>query len=80
MMPQIWKRNAGDDASPCWRRLTEAIDGGTHQAEHGGPLPLWSDQWRVRHGIAPDEPVPNKAKVHRLLKSLAQDKLLDPRC
>jgi hypothetical protein len=21
----------------CWRRLTEVIDGGTYQAEHGGP-------------------------------------------
>jgi hypothetical protein len=38
----------------CWRRLTEAMDGGAYQAEHGGPLPLWSDQWRGRHGIAPD--------------------------
>jgi hypothetical protein len=42
----------------CWRRLTEAIDGGAYQAEQGGPLPLWSDQWRVGHGIAPDVPCP----------------------
>jgi hypothetical protein len=50
----------------CWRRLTEAIDGGAYQAEHGGPLPLWSDQWRARHGIAPDEPCPmTKATLRR---------------
>jgi hypothetical protein len=37
----------------CWHRLTGVIDGGVYQAKHGGPLPLWSDQWRVRHGIMP---------------------------
>jgi hypothetical protein len=42
----------------CWHRLTEAMDGGAYQAEHGGPLPLWSDQWRGRHFIAPDVPYP----------------------
>jgi hypothetical protein len=49
----------------CWRRLTEAIDGGIFQAEHGGPLPLWSDEWRVRLGIPPDEPCPMPAKTLR---------------
>jgi hypothetical protein len=47
----------------CWRRLTEAIDGGIFQATHGGgPLPFWCDAWRVRHGIPPDEPCPMTAQ------------------
>lgn len=47
-------------------RLTGVIDGGAYQGEHGGPLPLWSDQWRVQHGIAPDDPCPmTKAALRR---------------
>ena len=42
----------------CWHRLTKVIDGGVYQAEHGGPLPLWSDEWRERHDIPPEEPCP----------------------
>jgi hypothetical protein len=42
----------------CWHWLTNIIDSGAYQAQHGGPLSLWSDAWRVRHGIAPDEPSP----------------------
>jgi hypothetical protein len=49
----------------CWRRLTEAIDGGTFQARHGGPLPFWSDEWRVRRGIPPEEPSPHTAAMLR---------------
>jgi hypothetical protein len=33
-----------------WTRLTDAIDRGAYQAEHGGPPALWSDAWRERHG------------------------------
>jgi hypothetical protein len=46
----------------CWQRLTHDIDRGAYQAGHGAPVPLWSDQWRVRHGIPPDEPCPMPAK------------------
>jgi hypothetical protein len=42
----------------CWHRLVEVIDGGAFQAQHGGPVPLWSDAWRVRHGISADAPCP----------------------
>jgi hypothetical protein len=38
----------------CWDRITDITDGGAFQAEHGGPLALWSDQWRARHGIGQD--------------------------
>jgi hypothetical protein len=49
----------------CWHRLTDAIDGSTYQAKHGGPLALWSDQWHERHGIAADVPCPMKAATLR---------------
>lgn len=39
----------------CWRRLTEIVDGGQFEADHGGPVALWSPEWRERHGIAEDE-------------------------
>ena len=42
----------------CWHWLTDAVDGRAYQAEHGGPVPLWSDAWRERHGIPPDESPP----------------------
>lgn len=42
----------------CWSWLVEIIDGGRFETQHGGPLPLWSDAWRARHGIAVDEPCP----------------------
>jgi hypothetical protein len=42
----------------CWNWLVEVIDGGACQAQHGGPLPLWSTAWRVRHGIPLDAPCP----------------------
>jgi hypothetical protein len=40
----------------CWHLLVEVTDGGAFQATHGGPLPLWSPAWRVRHRIPPDRP------------------------
>jgi hypothetical protein len=63
----VWLHYVGHDRRHqvlclrCWNRLTGELDGGTYQAEHGGPVPLWSDQWRARHGIAPDEPCPMPA-------------------
>jgi len=50
---------------PCWNRLTEAVDGYAYQTEHGGPLPLWSPGWRIRHGIPPNEPCPMPAEILR---------------
>jgi hypothetical protein len=35
----------------CWHRLVEAIDDGAFQAVRGGPVPLWCDAWRERHGV-----------------------------
>lgn len=42
----------------CWHWLTEIIDGGAYQRDHGGPLPLWSDAWRERLGVSADTPRP----------------------
>jgi hypothetical protein len=47
----------------CWNRLIEVTDGGACQAEHGGPLPLWSAAWRVRHGIALDVATHNDERL-----------------
>jgi hypothetical protein len=47
----------------CWSWLVQVIDGGACQAKHGGPLPLWSAAWRVRHGIASDAPCPFDAET-----------------
>jgi hypothetical protein len=85
----VWRHYIGPDQRHqvvcirCWDRLTGVIDGGAYQAEHGGPLPLWSDQWRVRHGIAPDEPCPmTEATLRRFTIStprVGPDGLLPPR-
>jgi hypothetical protein len=42
----------------CWRWLTDAIDGSAFEREHGGPVVLWSREFRRRHGIPPDVPSP----------------------
>jgi hypothetical protein len=36
----------------CWHWLTETVDGSAYQTLHGGPVALWSDVWRQRHGVA----------------------------
>jgi hypothetical protein len=45
----------------CWHWLTDAIDASAYEREHGGPVPLWSAEFRRRYGIAadaPDSPMP----------------------
>jgi hypothetical protein len=41
-----------------WHRLVEPSDSGVYQVQHGRSVPLWSDAWRVRHGIPEDRPCP----------------------
>jgi hypothetical protein len=67
----VWRRYIPPDQRDhivcigCWNWLVEVIDGGACQDEHGEPLPLWSAAWRVRHGIALDEPCPLDAETLR---------------
>ena len=39
---------------PCFRAIAGLIDGGAYQRRHGGPVALWSPEFRRRHGIPPD--------------------------
>jgi hypothetical protein len=43
---------------PCWQQIVQLIDDGRYQTTYGGPVPLWSPEFRRRHGIPPDEPSP----------------------
>jgi hypothetical protein len=43
---------------PCWHWLTEAIDHKRYATKYGDAVPLWSAEFRRRHGIPPDEPSP----------------------
>ena len=60
----VWRHYVGEEQRhqilciTCGHWLVELIDGGEYQAQHGGPVPLWSDAWRVRHGISADAPCP----------------------
>jgi hypothetical protein len=42
----------------CWEELVEVTDSGEYQQAHGGPAPLWSPEWRARHGVSVEEPTP----------------------
>jgi hypothetical protein len=42
----------------CWDVLVDVTDRGAYQNEHGGPLALWSPEWRKRRGVSDDEPAP----------------------
>ena len=42
----------------CWRWLTDIIDGSACELEHGRAVGLWSYEFRLRHGIPPDERSP----------------------
>jgi hypothetical protein len=61
---EVWLQHVSEEQRrqmvciECWHWLTDVIDGGAFQASRGGPLPLWSDAWRERLGIAPDRRCP----------------------
>jgi hypothetical protein len=58
----VWMHYVGADQRHqllcihCWHWLVDAIDGGAFEAAHGGPVPLWSAEFRRRHHIPADEP------------------------
>jgi hypothetical protein len=60
----VWLHYVGHDhrhqivCISCWRWLINVIDGGAYEREHGGAVPLWSPEFRRRHGIPADAPTP----------------------
>lgn len=42
----------------CWKWLVEVIDDGAYQAQHGGPVGLWSPEHRAYANIPPEEKAP----------------------
>jgi hypothetical protein len=74
----VWVHYVGEEQRhqivciACRHWLVELIDGGAYQAQHGGPVPLWSDAWRARHDIPADTPHPAAATmVHRQHRAMA---------
>jgi hypothetical protein len=55
----VWLHYVGHDQRhqivciSCWHWLTDVIDGSAFEREHGGPVSLWSREFRRRHGIPP---------------------------
>jgi hypothetical protein len=45
---------------PCWAHLINRIDDGQYAREHGQAVPLWSPEFRRRHGIGQDVPTPER--------------------
>jgi hypothetical protein len=43
---------------PCFVEIAGLIDGGAYQRRHGGPVALWSREFRRRKGIPPDKRSP----------------------
>jgi hypothetical protein len=64
MPDDVWLHYVGEDQRHqilcigCWHWLTDAIDGSAYERENGRAVPLWSTEFRRRHGIPPDEPSP----------------------
>lgn len=71
---KVWNYYVESDQSaqviclPCWNWLVEVTDDGAFQAQHGRPTALWSDEFRRRHGISPDEPMPGEWLAVNLLE------------
>jgi hypothetical protein len=43
---------------PCFTQIADLTDGRTYLSRYGEPVPLWSPEFRRRHGIPPDVPSP----------------------
>lgn len=58
----VWLFYVGEEQSRqilcicCWRWLTDVTDGSAYERRNGGPVALWSPEFRRRHGVSPDEP------------------------
>ena len=49
----------------CWHWLTEIVDDSAYEREHGGPLAMWSEEFRTRHNVPADQPNPLPPEVLR---------------
>jgi hypothetical protein len=63
----------------CWHWLTDVIDDSTFEQRHGSPVALWSDAWRVRHGIPADVPAPPVSPWMTITNEQAQQRHKVPR-
>ena len=43
---------------PCFVQIAGMIDAGAYLSRYGGPVALWSREFRRRHGVPPDEQSP----------------------